>query len=135
MDRHCRGGYNKAVPRRDGQRDADGVPAAQHQRGARLADSRDQLCQRQPGLHVAADSVEQDQQPLDLGVLLNVHQLRDDVLIFCRLLRIRRKGVPLDRADDRQAVDGVAALRRRHNAIVGDQIVLQTLQRGVFGGV
>ena len=111
------------------------MPAAQHQRGARLADSRDQLCQRQPGLHVAADSVQDDQQSLDLGVLLNVHQLRDDVLIFCRLLRIRRKGVPLDRADDRQAVDGVAALRRRHNAILGDQIVLQTLQRGVFGGV
>ena len=118
----------------DGQRDADGVAAAQHHRRTGLGDAGDELRQRKPRLHIPAHGVEQDQQALDGGVLLHGHQLGDDVLIFCRLLRIRRKGVPLDRADDRQAVDGVAALRRRHNAIVGDQIVLQTLQRGVSVG-
>ena len=32
MHRHGGGGYDEAVPRADRQRDANGVPAAQHQR-------------------------------------------------------------------------------------------------------
>ena len=111
------------------------MPAAQHQRDGGFFHPRDQLRNGKPRLDIPADRVEQQQQPVNFLAFLHGREQGNDVLIFCRLLRIRRKGVPLDRADDRQAVDGVAALRRRHNAILGDQIVLQTLQRGVFGGV
>ena len=38
----------------------------------------------------------------------------------------------LDRADDRQAVDGVAALGSGHNAVFLYQIMLQPLQGGAF---
>ena len=108
---HCHGGGgdNKAVPRADRQRDADGVPAAQHQRGAGLGDTGDQLCQCKTGLHIAAHRVQQHQQPLDAGVLLHRHQLGDDVLVLGGLLPLRRFGVPFDLADDGQAVDDMTA--------------------------
>ena len=108
---HCHGGGgdNKAVPRADRQRDADGVPAAQHQRGAGLGDTGDQLCQCKTGLHIAAHRVQQHQQPLDAGVLLHRHQLGDDVLILGGLLPLRSFGVPFDLADDGQAVDDMTA--------------------------
>ena len=109
MHRHGGGGDNKAVPRADRQRDADGVPAAQHQRGAGLGDAGDQLCQRKAGLHIAAHRVQQHQQPLDAGVLLHRHQLGDDVLVLGGLLPLRRFSVPFDLADDGQAVDDMTA--------------------------
>ena len=111
------------------------MPAAQHQRGAGLADARNQFRQRQPGFHITAHRIQNHQQPFYLGILLNVHQLGDDVLIFCRLLRVGRQRMALDRADDRQAVDGVAALGGWHNAVFLYQIMLQPLQGGAFGGV
>ena len=57
VDRHCCSGYNKAAAGGHGQRDADGVPPAQHQRGAGLADPCDQLGQCKAGLDIAADRV------------------------------------------------------------------------------
>ena len=108
---HCHGGGgdNKAVPRADRQRDADGVPAAQHQCGAGLGDTGDQLRQRKPSFHIAAHRVQQHQQPLDAGVLLHRHQLGDDVLVLGGLLPLRRFGMPFDLADDGQAVDDMTA--------------------------
>ena len=57
------------------------------------------------------------------------------MLIFCCFLRVRRESVPLYRADNRQAVDGVAALGGGHHAAVRYQIVFQPLDGGVLGGV
>ena len=109
MHRHGGSGDNKAVPRADRQRDADGVPAAQHQCGAGLGDAGNQLCQRKAGLHIAAHRVQQHQQPLDAGVLLHRHQLGDDVLVLGGLLPLRCFSVPFDLADDGQAVDDMTA--------------------------
>ena len=53
--------------------------------------------------------VQQHQQPLDAGVLLHRHQLRDDVLVLGGLLPLRRFSVPFDLADDGQAVDDMTA--------------------------
>ena len=107
VDGHGGGGHDEAAPGADRQRDADGVPAPQHQRGAGLGDAGDQLGQGQPGLHIAPHRVQQDQQPLDGGVLLDGHQLGDDVLILGGLLALGGLHVPLDLADDGQTVDGV----------------------------
>ena len=109
MHRHGGGGHNKAVPCADRQRDADGVPAAQHQRGAGLGDAGDQLCQCKTGLHIAAHRVQQHQQPLDAGIFLHRHQLWDDVFVLGGFLPLRRFGVPFDLADDGQAVDDMTA--------------------------
>ena len=85
------------------------MPAAQHQRGAGLGDAGNQLRQRKAGLHIAAHRVQQHQQPLDAGVLLHRHQLRDDVLVLGGLLPLRRFGMPFDLTDDGQAVDDMTA--------------------------
>ena len=109
VHRHGGSGHDEAVPRADRQWDADGVPAAQHQRGAGLGDAGNQLCQRKAGLYIAAHRVQQHQQPLDAGVLLHSHQLRDNVLVLGGLLPLRRFHVPFDLANDGQAVDDMAA--------------------------
>ena len=57
VNRHCCSGYNKAAAGGHGQRDADGVAPAQHQRSAGLADPCDQLGQCKAGLDIAADRV------------------------------------------------------------------------------
>ena len=134
VHRHGGGGHDKAAPGRHRQRDADGVPAAQHQRGAGLGQAGDQLRQRQAGLHIAAHRVQDHQQGLDLGVLLNVHQLGDDVLVLGGLLVVGGKAVALDGADDGQAVDGVAAAGGRHDAALGDQFLLFLFLHGVLPG-
>ena len=52
-------------------------------------------------------------EPLHLVVLLDIHQHRQDVLIFGRFARVRKRHVPLDLPDDGQAGDG-AGLSVRH---------------------
>ena len=51
------------------------MSAAQHHGGAGLGDAGDQLRQRQPGFHIAAHGVQDDQQALHRRVLLHGHQL------------------------------------------------------------
>ena len=128
---HCSGGYNKAAPGRDSQRDADGMPAAKHQRRARFADAGDQFGQRKAGLHIAADCVEDDKQAFNGGVLLNIHKLRNHMFILGGFLGIRRKRMPFDRTDDGQAMDRMAAACGIQNAFLLNQFVFQSL----FGGV
>ena len=132
---HCHGGGgdNKAVPCADRQRDADGVPAAQHQRGAGLGDAGDQFCQRKAGLHIAAHRVQQHQQPLDAGVLLHRHQLGDDVLVLSGLLPLRRFGMPFDLTDDGQAVDNMTAPAQGDRAQILDILFFHPVLLG--GGV
>ena len=108
------------------------MPAAQHQRGAGFGNTGDQLCQCKAGFHIPAHRVQQDQKPLDAGILLHRHQLGDDVLVLGGLLPLRRFRVTLDLPDDGQAVDGVAAPVQRDRAKILDLIFFQTACIGVF---
>ena len=133
MHRHGGGGHNKAFAGRNRQRDADGMPAAQHQRCAGLADAGDQLRQSEPGFHIAAHGIQDDQQPLNGGVLLNIHQLGDHMLILGAFLVIRSQAVALNGADHRQAINGMAALGGGHNAAVRDQVMFQPHALHILG--
>ena len=86
-----------------------------------------QLCQRKPGLHIPAHGVQQYQQALDPGVLLHGGQLGDHMLILGGLLPLRRFRVPLDLADDGQAVDGMAAPGQGDRTVVLDAFFFQPL--------
>ena len=111
------------------------MPAAQHQRGAGFADPGDELSQGEPGLDVAADGVEDDEQTLDLGVLLNIDELGDDMLILGGFLIVGSQAVPLDGADDRQAVDGVPPLGGRQDAVLGHKVVFEAFEGRALVGV
>ena len=76
------GNGNKALFGGNGQRYADRVPAAEHERHGRLFHARDQLSDGKSGLHIAADRVEQNQQTVDFVGLLNCRNLRDEVLVL-----------------------------------------------------
>ena len=109
------------------------MPAAQHQRCAGLADAGDQLRQSEPGFHIAAHGIQDDQQPLNGGVLLNIHQLGDHMLILGAFLVIRSQAVALNGADHRQAINGMAALGGGHNAAVRDQVMFQPHALHILG--
>ena len=111
------------------QRDADGMPAPQHQGGAGFADPGDQFRQGQAGFHIAAHRVQDHQQPFDGRVLLNVHQLRDHMFVLGGFLVFRRQRVALDGADHGQAVDGMAALGGFQHPGFLDEILLQAQLR------
>ena len=118
-------GHDEAAPGADGKRDTDGVPAAQHQRCAGLGYAGDQLCQRKARFHIPAHRVQQHQQALDAGVLLRGYQLRDDMLILCGLLALRRFRMAFDLADDGQAVDDMPAAGQRDRAQILDLFLFQ----------
>ena len=111
------------------------MPAAQHQRGAGFADPGDELSQGEPGLDVAADGVEDDEQALDLGVLLNIDELGDDMLILGGFLVFGGQAVPLDGADDRQTVDSVPPLGGRQDAVLGHKVVFEAFEGRALVGV
>ena len=60
----------------DGERNADGVSAAQHQRNGGSPHTGDHLSDRKTGFHITAHGVQQDQQSLNAAVLLNGDQRR-----------------------------------------------------------
>ena len=107
VDGHGGRRRDERLPRAAGQRHADRVSAAQHQRDGRLFHPGNQLRDGQPRLHVSADGVQDNHQPLDGGVLLDGDQLGDDVLILGGLVLRGQDVVPLDLPDDGQAVDDV----------------------------
>ena len=108
------------------------MPSSQHQGSTGLADTGNQFGQRQPRFHIPAHCVEDDQQSFDLRVLLNIHKLGDHMLVFGCFLTVRRQRMPFDGADDRQAVDGMPPFGRRHNAVLGDQIMFQPFERSAL---
>ena len=116
MDRHRGGRHDEALARAHRERHADRVAAAEHEGDGGLLHPRQQLGDREARLHVAAHRVEDDDQPLDVGVLLHRQQLGDDMLVFGRLVGRGQDVVPLDLPDDRQAVNRVLALARRDAA-------------------
>ena len=92
------------------------MPAAEHERYRRGLHSRDQLRNRQTRLDIAADRIEQYEQPVDVIALLNRCQLGQNVLVFGGFHGFRRFLMPLNGSDDRDAVDGAAAGCGGHNA-------------------
>ena len=125
-------GHDEAAPGADGKRDADGVPAAQHQRCAGLGYAGDQFRQRKARFHIPAHRVQQHQQALDAGVLLRGHQLRDDMLVLRGLLALRRFRMAFDLADDGQAVDDMPAAGQRDRAQILDLFFFQSACVGLL---
>ena len=125
MDGHRGRRHDEAAAGGNGQRHADAVAAAEDQAHGGLFHARDELGQGQARLDVAADGIQQDQKPVDLRFLFNGHKLRDHVLIARRLRRARQDGMALDLADNRQAVDRVAARTGHDAAGVADAVLLQ----------
>ena len=109
MDGHGGSGNDEAAPGADGQGDADGMAAPQHQGGGGLGQAGDQLGQGQPGLHIPAHRVQQHQQALDGGILLDCHQLGDHMLVLGGFLALGRFHMAFDLADDGETVDGMGA--------------------------
>ena len=105
MHRHGRGRHDEGMISGHGQRHADGMPPAEHQRHDRLGHRRDQLRERKPRLHVTAHRVQHDQQPVCFLVLLDRHEQRDQLLILGRLLPLRQQVVSLHLPNDRKTVD------------------------------
>ena len=113
------------------------MSAAENQRDGRLVHSRDKLGESQPRFNIPADGVEDHQQSLDAGVLLDRNQLRNDMLIFCGLGLGRGIVMPLDLADDGQAVDGMAPLHRGYRAALLNLVVhllLLVVHLALFAG-
>ena len=112
VDHHAGRRDDHALLSRNGQRDADGVPAAQHERHGGLPHPGDQLRNGKSRLDVAAHGVEQEQQAVDVLALLDRGQQRQHMLVFCCFDRLGLCLMALDLPDDRQGID-IAALRLR----------------------
>ena len=105
MDGHAGRRDDEAFLGRHCQRNADGMPAAQHQRDGGFFHPRDQLRNGKPRLDIPADRVEEQQQPVNFLAFLHGREQGNDVLIFCRLDVLRQRLMALDLSNDRQRVD------------------------------
>jgi len=85
MHGHAGRGHDQTFARRYGQRDADGMPAAEHERDRRLLHPRDQLRNGESRLDVPADRVQKQQQTVDVLAFLHGREQGNDVLILGRL--------------------------------------------------
>ena len=107
------------------------MPAAQHHRCRRLGHGCNHLGNRQSRLYVTAHSVEQDQQSVNLGVLLQGDQQGNEMLVFGCLLTVRQHIMPLDLPHDRKAMNGFVCPLGHHAAAllyVFVKLVLLVLQ-------
>ena len=122
MHGHAGRGHDQTFARRYGQRDADGMPAAEHERDRRLLHPRDQLRNGESRLDVPADRVQKQQQTVDVLAFLHGREQGNDVLILGRLDVFRQRLMALDLADDRQRVDRPAGGLRGGRAEI-DQLL------------
>ena len=104
--------------RRNRQRHADGVSAAQHQRHRGQAHPRYQLRDGQPCLDVAAHRVQKQQQAVHVVRLLQRRQQRQDVLIFGAFRVVGQHHMPLHLSHDGQAVYRAVAVLHHGGAHV-----------------
>ena len=134
MNGHGGGNGDKALFGGNGQRYADRVPAAEHERHGRLFHARDQLSDGKSGFHIAADRVEQNQQTVDFVGLLNCCNLRDEVLVLGGFVLCGKFHVALDLADNGDAVYRSARCSCRNRAGFRDGILFRCGNgRGFFG--
>ncbi|CDB31257.1 unknown [Firmicutes bacterium CAG:137] len=111
------------------QRDADGVSAPQDQGDGGLFHACNELGNGKPGLNVAADGVQEEQEAVNLVALLNSRQKRQDMLIFGGFGGLWQGLMPLNLTNDREGVNvAVFSLGQ-----VGAQ--LQYLLPALFHGV
>ena len=101
------------------------MAAPQHERNGRLGHPRNQLGDGKAGLHIAADCVEQHKHAVDLLGLLNRGDLRDQVFILGGFILFRQLHMPLDLADDRDAMHGAARAFGRNRAGFCDAALLR----------
>ena len=114
VDGHGRGGDDERPLRRNGERHADRVSAAEDHRNGGFVERRDHLRDGEPRLDVPAHRVEQDQDPVDPLVLLEGEEQGDQVLVFGGLLVALLHVMPLDLPDHVQTVEALAPVLRRH---------------------
>ena len=100
---------------------------AQHQRDGGGLHTAQQLGNGQACLHIAADGIQDDQQPPDALVLLDGDQLRDDMLVLGGLVLRGQDIVPLDLANNGQAMDLMPAALGGHAAGVIDLLAAALL--------
>ena len=132
--RHGGGGNNKRDIGAHCQGNADGVTAAHHQGDGGRVHSGDHFCNGESSLHIAAHGVEQDEQSLDLPILLNGDQRRENVFILGGLGVLRQDVVSLYLSDDVQTVDEVPGVLRPDTAGLFDQLCLIQLFLGAAFG-
>ena len=103
---------------RNGQRHADGMPAAEHEGNRGLFHARNQLREGEPRLDIPAHRVEQNEQSLNILAFLNRHELRHNMLVVGGFVLGRQGIMPLDLADNGQAVDHMAPVVGRHRPVL-----------------
>ena len=100
------------------QRNADTVTAAHHKGYRRGLHAGDKFRKGKPSLHIAADGIKDNYQPLDASVLLDSHKSGYDMLILCGLVLLVEDVMPLDLPDYIKAVDKVAGVLGRCIAVI-----------------
>ena len=114
MDGHGGRGDDEGPLARHRQGHPNGVASPPHESHRGLLHGGDQLSQSQPRLHVPAHGVEDHQKAVKLVILLHRDQKGDQLLVFGGLLSLGEDVMPLDLADDGQAVDGLITVFHRH---------------------
>ena len=107
------------------------MTAAHHQGDGGRVHSGDHFCNGESSLHIAAHGVEQDEQSLDLPILLNGDQRRENVFILGGLGVLRQDVVSLHLSDDGETVDG-APLVFHHRGAHFDDLLLGCVPVLVF---
>ena len=105
VDGHGGGGHGKAPSRRHRQGHTDGMAPPQDDGDRGLRHPRDELRDGKARLHVSAHGVEKKEDPRHLIALLQLGKKGQHVLIFRGFGAGGGGRVPLDLADDGEAVD------------------------------
>ena len=82
MHDHCSGRHNEGIVRGYGERAADGMAPAKHKGHSRFAQRRDHLRDGKSRLHISAYGIQKNQKPVDLIVVLDPCESRQNMLIF-----------------------------------------------------
>ena len=107
MYHHRPGRDNKRVIDRHCERHTDRMAAAKYQRNSRLVDWCDHFCDGKTGFHIAAYSIQKNEQSLDITAVLNGSKLRKDVLVLCSFCIGGKAFVSFDLSDHRKQVNVV----------------------------
>ena len=107
MDDHRSGRDNKGIIGRDSDRHTDRMAAAKYERYGRFAERCDHLRDGKSGFHIAAYSIQKNEQCLDITAVLNGSKLRKDVLVLCSFCIGGKAFVSFDLSDHRKQVNVV----------------------------
>ena len=94
------------------------MSAAENERGGGLFHTGDQLGNSKSRFNVAAHRVQNYQKPADIVTFLDLNDLRDQTLVFCRFLVGGQDAVPLDLTADRDGLDALSPAFGQDVAVV-----------------